>query len=564
MKALKISLDVQENILFLSKAFNADFVILDQENIVIFQTCEINLDKEALSSLTSTEGLGESFAETVTGLNAVKHPIFIEGHMIGSLVITLRRSLERMISSPLEHLIKCIEYLISASINNQKLEETSMLLENSMEIIHHGIIYTTDSGMIECHNRSAAQLFDTKKTLIGLDVRQFIGKLDVERVISNHATSRVFFTYEKKMHFVKGFYHVKRIQKSHSSRGFLFYFDEIDSYFPKNPESIKSQLTTTFDDIIGKSEKIQEVKDQVAKLGRGRSTILINGESGTGKELFARVIHFSSDRRGGPFIAINCAAIPDTLLESELFGYEEGAFTGAKKGGKPGKFELANNGTIFLDEIGDMKFSLQAKLLRVLQENAIERIGGKELIPINVRVVSATHEELHEKVENGSFRKDLFYRLSVIPIRIPSLRDRKQDILIIARVFLERFNQSMRKNISDFDDTVKNCLLNYLWSGNVRELENVVEYAVNMTTTNLINMEDLPVRFNDATHRDKSLFKPEAISAIVPIEELEKKEIQKALEFYGKSKKDITQAAAALGISVSTLYRRIRLHDLNN
>lgn len=200
---------------------------------------------------------------------------------------------------------------------------------------------------------------------------------------------------------------------------------------------------------------------------RSTSTILITGESGTGKELFARSIHNHSDRVDNPFVTVNCAAIPDNLLESELFGYEEGSFTGAKKGGKLGKFELADKGTIFLDEIGDMSLHLQAKLLRVLQERELDKIGGKSNIFIDVRIIAATNKNLETMVKNGSFREDLYYRLNVIPIKLPSLRERRGDIPLLINYMIDEYSHKLEKEILGIDENAKQLLINYSWPGNI-------------------------------------------------------------------------------------------------
>ncbi len=286
------------------------------------------------------------------------------------------------------------------------------------------------------------------------------------------------------------------------------------------------------------------------KASHADSNVLISGESGTGKELFARGIHYMSKRKYDPFVPVNCAAIPENLLESELFGYEEGAFTGAKKSGKLGKFDMANNGTIFLDEIGDLQFHLQAKLLRVLQNGVIERVGSEKPIPIDTRVIAATNKDLVKMVEEGRFREDLYYRLNVIPITIPPLRDRGADIEKIAKALLERYNHKMKKIIVGFDEQVMRAFNDNIWMGNIREMENIIEYCMIVDENNIIQMDDLPPHFirMTATH-EKSI--------IIPLAELEKQTIKKALIKYGTSKKGLVKAANALGISLSTLYRRI-------
>ncbi|QEK11122.1 AAA family ATPase [Crassaminicella thermophila] len=301
---------------------------------------------------------------------------------------------------------------------------------------------------------------------------------------------------------------------------------------------------------------MDQVKDKAKRVANSKSTVLIQGESGTGKELLARAIHNYSDRKNKPFIAINCAAIPDTLLESELFGYEEGAFTGARRGGKLGKFQLANEGTIFLDEIGEMPIHLQTKLLRVLQEKSIEKIGGHKSIPIDVRVIAATNKNLESMVENEEFREDLFYRLNVIPIFIPPLRERKGDVKILLEYFLKVYNAKLSKNIYGFSTEVESVLLNYNWKGNVRELQNVVEYAVNMENSIYIRMDSIPLKIKKLTEEASKDFQ------ITTIRNMERKLIENSLKFYGKSVADKKMAAQALGISIATLYRKMKEYNI--
>lgn len=309
----------------------------------------------------------------------------------------------------------------------------------------------------------------------------------------------------------------------------------------------------TFEDIQGRSKPMHKVIERADVAASGNSTILLRGDSGTGKELFARAIHQASPFHDGPFQAINCSAIPETLLESELFGYEEGAFTGAKKDGKPGKFELADGGTLFLDEIGDMPLPLQAKLLRVLESNTLERIGGNKKYSFNVRIVAATNRNLEEMIEHGQFRSDLYYRLNVIPLYIPSLRERKEDILYLAEFFLNKYSNLLQKQITGLDYAVKDILLRYRWPGNVRELENVIEYAVNFEQSKLITMQSLPqwIIQNCSGGNKKTTLKKKTA-------DLENETIRKMIAEMGDSVETKKKIAAKLGISLTTLYRKLK------
>ncbi|NMD42432.1 MAG: sigma 54-interacting transcriptional regulator [Firmicutes bacterium] len=309
----------------------------------------------------------------------------------------------------------------------------------------------------------------------------------------------------------------------------------------------------TFEDIQGRSRVMQKLIERAQIAASGGSTILLQGDSGTGKELFARAIHQASPFHDGPFQAINCSAIPETLLESELFGYEEGAFTGARKNGKPGKFELADGGTLFLDEVGDMPLTLQAKLLRVLESNTLERIGGNKQYSFNVRIVAATNRNLEEMIAHGQFRPDLYYRLNVIPLRIASLHERKKDIIHLAEFFLEKYGQLLRKEITGLDHEVREILLCYRWPGNVRELENAIEYAVNFEQSAILTRQSLPqwiIQKCGGEEKKTPLKKRTA--------ELETETIRRMIAEMGDSVETKKEIAARLGISLTTLYRKLK------
>jgi len=326
----------------------------------------------------------------------------------------------------------------------------------------------------------------------------------------------------------------------------------------KEKESLSLELKKRYRlrNVIGISDKMQEVFKTALKAAKSKATILLMGESGTGKELIAKAIHFESDRAKGPFVAINCAAIPENLLEAELFGYEKGAFTGALVS-KPGKFELANGGTIFLDEIGDMSLSLQAKLLRVIQEKVFERIGGTKPIKVDVRIIAATNKDLENMVKEGSFREDLYYRLNVIPIFLPPLRERREDIPLLIDHFLKKFNKEYGKNLGISDEAVK-ALINYSWPGNVRELENTIERLVVLTEGEEITFEDLP--FYIKKHKKSKLeFLKDFKSLPAQIELIEKKAIEEALKACNYNQ---TKAAKLLGLTKRQINYKIKKYGL--
>jgi transcriptional regulator with PAS, ATPase and Fis domain len=308
----------------------------------------------------------------------------------------------------------------------------------------------------------------------------------------------------------------------------------------------------SFEDIIGNSKVMQEAIKFASKAAKGDSNILITGESGTGKEMVAQAIHNGSNRSEGKFVAVNCAAIVPSLIESELFGYEEGAFTGAKKGGKIGLFEIANGGTIFLDEIGELGLEVQAKLLRVLQERAVRMVGSVNVNDIDVRVIAATNKDLKEKIREGLFREDLYYRLNVINVNLPTLQQRRCDIQLLAKEFLKEKSLQYSKAF-EYDDETLDALLQYNWPGNIRELRNAVEYAVNMCDDdNRITINNLPLWLQPQNKRQTS----GKLSELT--KEFERHTIESYLKKYGTTVTAKKKIAAELGISIATLYNKLR------
>ena len=306
--------------------------------------------------------------------------------------------------------------------------------------------------------------------------------------------------------------------------------------------------------VIGASEPMLDVIKTVARVAPTRSTVLLQGESGTGKELMARMLHHSSDRAEGPFVALDCGALPETLLESELFGHEKGAFTGATTR-KHGLFEVARGGTCFLDEIGDIAPAVQARLLRVLQEHEIKRVGGTEAIPIDVRIIASTNKRLEGQVKAHTFREDLFYRLSVVTITLPPLRERREDIPLLAEFFLRKFAQAAGKSVDRIAPETMAVLAGYAWPGNVRELEHAIERAVVLTQNPILLMEDLPSAIHATAGNEPYLDAP-----VLPLREIERRHLLFALERAHGNRK---QAAAWLGITRRTFYRMAARHGIN-
>lgn len=330
-------------------------------------------------------------------------------------------------------------------------------------------------------------------------------------------------------------------------------FSDLESTHSDAFRAIERGTSFTFGDIIGTSDAMAKAKSQGLTAAQFDSNILLTGETGTGKELFARAIHSASPRCDFPFVSVNCAAVPESLLESELFGYEPGAFTGASKNGKPGKFELANHGTLFLDEIGDMSLFLQSKLLRAVQNKEITRVGGLYPKRIDARIISATNQDLAERMRTQRFRSDLYYRLNVVPVALPPLRQRPEDVPVLVRYFVAYYSRKFGKAVTGMAPDALDLLMMYDWPGNVRELENVVEYAVSFAAGNHITAEELRVRMPSSDSSSPICPAPGDLKSAV--REFQKRMVKEAIARRGSSPAAKELVAEELGISRATLYR---------
>lgn len=322
-----------------------------------------------------------------------------------------------------------------------------------------------------------------------------------------------------------------------------------------------------FPEIIGKSQSMKVLKDRAYKVAQGNSTILITGETGTGKGLLAKSIHEISPRSSGNFVEVNCGAIPENLIESELFGYTKGSFTGALREGKKGRFLMADGGSIFLDEIGEMPLHLQVKLLHVLQSRTVEPIGATKSIAVDLRVIAATNQDLEELIKERKFRKDLYFRLGVVPLKIPALRERKEDIPLLAKAIFQKYCRKLAKESLTLENEVVKAFLAYDWPGNVRELENVIEYGINMTTDNSFSLHELPETFIT----DKCRLKKERVlpnhgdhrgTYQEQLQRWETALLLYYLDLYGDDGEGKKQIAKALDISVATLYRKLSIYQI--
>ena len=423
---------------------------------------------------------------------------------------------------------------LKAQINTEELELEKKKLETLIDSMDRAIVSVDINGKIDKYNSKFKEIFNLNDSEVEdksvVQVLNFINEplnKDFKRYKSG------MFFYRKNGYELKGIYNINKITVKDKLKGYVIDFiDKREAI--KNYNRINKDYKIVLDNIIGESNIIKTIKNESFIASKSSSTVLITGESGTGKELFARAIHNHSDRVDNPFIAVNCAAIPDNLLESELFGYEEGAFTGAKKGGKLGKFELAHKGTIFLDEIGDMSLHLQAKLLRVLQERELDKIGGKSNISIDVRIISATNKDLEDMVSKGIFREDLYYRLNVIPIHLPSLKERREDIPLLIDYTIKEYSNKLGKNVDHVDKDVLKVMMEYRWPGNIRELQNIIEYSINMSSSSVITLDAIPQKIKCTSINEVR----EDNREIRTLEDLEKQEIIKALGKFKDFKKD--------------------------
>jgi PAS domain S-box-containing protein len=425
-----------------------------------------------------------------------------------------------------------------------------------LDSVSDGIITIDKRGILININKSAERILyiDSKKA-IGKRVSEILDFgtkiMDIMKSGQNHYSNEFIIEYCKNgvKHSMKNSMHI--IQNNGDIGGAI----DVITKIRENRYSIDKDTGKTsriiFKNIIGGSRGIKEAKRQAYLAAASPVSVLITGETGTGKELFAQAMHNEGYRSEGPFIAINCGAVPKELIESELFGYEDGAFTGARHGGHSGKFELASGGTIFLDEIGEMSLDMQVKILRVLQQNEVVRIGGVNNIPIDVKVISATNKDLVKDIDNGIFRQDLYWRINAITINIPPLRQREGDIKLLADFFIEKYNEKYHKNYTLDKSTLK-LLIDYSWPGNIREMENVMLRAITFAQGDVILPENLP---QDILYNSVRICGKQTLS----LEDNEKCIIEKCLH---ESAGNIYKAAKLLGISRNTLYCKLKKYNI--
>ena len=507
--------------------------------------------------VTGAEHYSETHHVWTCSATPIRDP---EGNIIGILDISGPRedahfhSLGMTVAA-----VRAIEEHLRLEQSHEYYLNVSNHLSTILNSVSEGLITIDNSGVISGINVAAARLLNRhSRDLIGRsldDVARLDGKLR-----SFMEGSRKYSEEELVLKSDRG--PVRCIGsanpicgENHSRLGAVITFSKMKEIRISKEGTDLGDTRFMFKDIIGESVVMRETLDKAKRFAKGPSTILILGESGTGKELFAQAIHNASDRISGPFISVNCGAIPGELIQSELFGYVEGAFTGARRGGCPGKLELANGGSIFLDEIAEMPLHMQVNLLRVLEERCIVRVGDSRNVPVDVRIIAATNRSLYEEVTRGKFREDLFYRLNVISLFIPPLRERTGDVTLLAHHFVERASLKIGKNVKRIEPSLLAALESHNWPGNVRELSNALEYAVNMLQGDDLLLVHLP----NYLKRERGP-KPTLDDAdVAPLHVVEKKAIQNALVYFDGN---ISKAANALGIGRNTLYDKMKKYGI--
>ncbi len=456
-----------------------------------------------------------------------------------------------------------IEKMLDVKRYTEELSMAKKFTETVIDSIETGILTSDLEGNIKTINRYVADMFgyhpDEIKSMKMWDLLENWGNVKTSVINNLGFTDEDVFvnTRRSKPHQfnLSAYPHMDGEQ---NPMNIVFVFREVKKVRKLAKNIMGHHAIYTFDKIIGEDKNFVRIINDAKKISDSTSNVLIMGESGTGKELFSQAIHNYSSRKEEPFVVLNCGAIPRNLIESELFGYEGGAFTGAKSTGQPGKFEIADGGTIFLDEIGEMPLDMQTRLLRVLEEGTVSRVGSVKEIVVDVRVIAATNKDLNEEVQKGNFRKDLYYRLNVLPLRLPALRDRKSDIPLLSQYFMKRISAKLNKKSVNIDEKAMRSFLEYEWPGNVRELENIIEQIVNTETipaSFLKTGSPTDAETAEAIQNDLRNGAPaKLMEGNLKLEVVEVQHIMKVLDLY---KGNVTLAAKALGIGRNTLYRKM-------
>jgi transcriptional regulator of acetoin/glycerol metabolism len=501
----------------------------------------------------------EHYIEAFHVLTCSAAPIHdCNGNVIGSLNLTSTCDKKHPHTLGLVVLaVKAIENEIDKNNINNILNESYNYMESVLGNVDKGIVIVDMAGRIKNINKLGEKIFNKHKDdLINEEITYIVPEW--YNIIEGFENGNSSYTKEIKLKHsskYKTILNFKPVRIKEKVIGLVITMkDEKEVIYNSN---LNTGAFYNFDDIIGDSAVIQNIITNCKIISNSPSTVLIEGESGTGKELLAQSIHNYSYRKNKKFVAINCGAIPVNLIESELFGYEDGTFTGGRKGGKCGKFELANGGTLFLDEIGEMPLDMQVKLLRVLEEGRIIRLGGEIEIPVDIRVIAATNKDLKEEIVKGNFREDLYYRLCVIPIKVPPLRERKGDIESLINYFLRIKAFKLDKNVPIIDQELKNKLLSYTWPGNIRELENYIENLVNLDGK--VSSDYLMHQKSQGIISKSTEKSYQQMDNICSLQQMEKQMIKRAIEVCNSN---MSKVAKNLGISRNTLYAKIKKYNI--
>lgn len=507
-------------------------------------------------------------------------PICLQNAIVGVIAIFAethdqRRELllkSKQVLGFLRRMASLISKELYSQILYNELQREKKKLEITLDSISEGIVMIEREGRIVAHNRKAREYLSDRPFEVGSAITKVlpVSKSVIKELMAGELRQIAISTYNGTHydHYICVPNPVRCQQEIDSVVLTIYPFNKVHKAIS---QVLHSGEGLSLSAIIGESEEVKLLREIVHRAACSDSTVLITGESGTGKELCARVIHNESTRGDEVFLAVNCAAIPESLIESELFGYEEGSFSGAKRGGKPGQFELANKGTIFLDEISEIPLHIQAKLLRVLQEREVTRIGGIRTNKVDVRIIAASNRDLHALLKEGRFREDLFYRLDVIPITVPPLRERREDIPMLAEQCIDRFNRIFGKTIQGIEPEALEAMRRYSWPGNVRELENVIEYGVNFVDGEYLGLRTIGPRLtqeiDEANSRSPLYCERRVIGEALPTglhspADHERKLISELLSRYGYGLEAKRKIARQLGVSQATIYRKIRKYQL--
>lgn len=507
---------------------------------------------------TGIAELGQRLTLNDTVLLSNRTPIYVHGELVGAVAV-------------FQDITILQNFLDSLVIEHEKTKQLQRTLEVVLNTAYDGLIVVNKQGIVTMTNQAFSSFFDQNpEDLVGKPITEVYDNPKFTEVLETAQPVHGYIHDLNGHEIIASRIPIMQDGKIVGALGKVVFKDVNDLYaLTKKIDSLRSELdyykrtvsennSSALELLHGRNRIMSSLIQTTLRVAKSGSTVLLRGESGTGKELFALLLHAQSSRSEGPFIKVNCAAIPENLLESEMFGYDEGAFTGARKGGKIGKFELAHGGTLFLDEIGDMEMSMQAKLLRVIQEREVERLGSNKSRKVDFRLVCATNRDLEGMIRDKQFREDLYYRLNVITLTIPPLRERIDDLGILIKTFIKKFNLQFAQSVTGISDEAKEVLKKHRWPGNIRELENIIERAFNMVDGSEIQLKHLPNYLQIIANNDIRPYVEGTLETI--LDEVEKDALIIALKNANGNK---VQAAKSLGLSRAGLYKKLIKHQLH-